>query len=265
MMVIPMVMPAIFITPNPNDTVCTGTAVTYSAIITGGGTSPAYQWVVNGTNVGTGGSSYSYHPLNNDTVLCVLTSNAICASPAVVKSNEVAMVVDTFAIPTIALSGPVSAAVGSTATITATITNAGSVYTIYWMNSGTVFNTTSVPSVSYTKVSDTDTVTAKIVPTGGCYDSTTSLAHVVLNANAGIQDVFGSTDIQLYPNPAGDVLHIMANITLQSVTITNLLGQVVYSFAGDNSMQATINIRQLSKGIYFVKINNERVLRFVKE
>ena len=253
MVVNPLVMPAIFITPNPNDTVCTGTAVTYTAIITGGGTSPAYQWVVNGANVGTGSSSYNYHPLNNDTVLCVLTSNAVCASPAIVKSNSLAMVVDTFTIPTITLSGPASAAIGSTVTITATITGAGSAYTIYWMNAGTVFNTTSVPSVSYTKVSDTDTITAKIVPTGGCYDSATSFAHIVFNANVGIQDVFGSTDIQLYPNPAGDVLHITGLRSPMTYTLYEMTGRRVLTGAlpsGENE----INISTLARGIYLLLV-----------
>jgi hypothetical protein len=52
-------------------TVCNGTSVTYKAIPTNGGSSPTYQWKVNGTNVGTNSQTYTYVPLNGDQVSVV--------------------------------------------------------------------------------------------------------------------------------------------------------------------------------------------------
>ena len=262
------IIPSISISANPAGLICLtdGSFVTFSSSSISGGSSPVYQWIINGSNVGVSAPGYTYLPVNADSVRCVLTSSESCASPSVVSSNMLIMTVDTIVTPAITLSGASAAAIGSTVTITATVANAGSSYLIYWMNHGIVFTTTTLPSVSYTKVLSADSITAKVIVTsGGCYDSTISFAQIVSSFNEGIINMNGASSIELYPNPAGDVLHILANITLQSVTITNLLGQVVYSSAGDNSMQATINIRQLSKGIYFVKINNERVVRFVKE
>ena len=91
-------------------------------------------------------------------------------------------------VPTISLSGVVSAAVGSTVTVTATVTNAGSSYIIHWMNHGIEFTTTTVPSVTYTKAAGIDTITARVVSTAtyGCYDSTTSGKHIVSDAAEGL-------------------------------------------------------------------------------
>ena len=262
--VYPVDAPAISIYATPNDTICAGMAVNFTATIATGGSTPAYQWKVNGTNAGASLPNYAYLPSAGDSVRCILTSSAPCASPLVVSSNTIYMVVDTITVPTITLSGPIAAAIGSTVTISATVTGAGSTYTIYWMNQGAVFTTTTVPSVSYTKVSDTDTITAKIVPTGGCYDSTISIAQIVFNTNVGINDLYSQSAIELYPNPAGEVLNIKSAGIVRSVVITNLLGQVVYSNEKD-TLEGGIDIHQFSKGVYFIRINEGRVMRFVKE
>ena len=264
MVIYPVDVPTISIFATPNDTICAGIAVNFTATIATGGSTPAYQWKVNGTNAGASLPNYAYLPSAGDSVRCILTSSAPCASPLVVSSNTIYMVVDTITVPTITLSGPIAAAIGSTVTISATVTGAGSTYTIYWMNQGAVFTTTTVPSVSYTKVSDTDTITAKIVPTGGCYDSTISIAQIVFNTNVGINDLYSQSAIELYPNPAGEVLNIKSAGIVRSVVITNLLGQVVYSNEKD-TLEGGIDIHQFSKGVYFIRINEGRVMRFVKE
>jgi hypothetical protein len=74
--------------------VCSGTSVTFTATPTNGGTTPSYQWQVNGTNAGTNSATYTYTPVNNDAVICVLTSNATpCVSGNPATSNTVTMTV----------------------------------------------------------------------------------------------------------------------------------------------------------------------------
>ncbi len=60
--------------------VYTGTSVTFTATPTNGGTTPAYQWKVNGNNAGTNSNVFTYTPSNGDAVYCILTPNAPCVS-----------------------------------------------------------------------------------------------------------------------------------------------------------------------------------------
>lgn len=65
----------------PSGAICLGTSVTFTASPTNGGTTPAYQWKVNGGNVGTNSNTYTYTPVATDVITCVLTSNlATCVS-----------------------------------------------------------------------------------------------------------------------------------------------------------------------------------------
>jgi hypothetical protein len=60
--------------------VCVIISATYTATPTNGGTNPSYQWKVNGIDVGTNSSTYSYTPANGDLVSCVLTSSELCTT-----------------------------------------------------------------------------------------------------------------------------------------------------------------------------------------
>ena len=76
-----------------NNPICKGASVTFTATPTNGGTTPTYQWKVNGVNKGTNSSTYTYAPANNDVVTCVLTSNATCPSGNPATSNAITMIV----------------------------------------------------------------------------------------------------------------------------------------------------------------------------
>ncbi|MCX6267403.1 MAG: T9SS type A sorting domain-containing protein [Bacteroidetes bacterium] len=74
--------------------VCAGNFVTFTATPSNGGNLPSYQWVVNGTNVGTNNATYTYVPADNDEVKCRLVSNATCVSGNPATSNTITMIVN---------------------------------------------------------------------------------------------------------------------------------------------------------------------------
>ena len=72
--------------------------------------------------------------------------------------------------------------------------------------------------------------------------------------------------ISIYPNPATTSLTITSPDKITQITITNVLGQTVYSsqFAV-GSLQPSIDVANLACGLYFVKVNDGVVRKFVKE
>src|SRR5512140_3487494 len=118
--------------------VCSGTTVNYTATPTNGGTTPVYQWKVNGTNAGTNSSTYSYVPVNNDIVTVTLTSNETCTTGSPATSANLTMTVN----PNLPVSVTVSADAnpvcsGTTVNYTATPTNGGTTPVYQWKVNGT--------------------------------------------------------------------------------------------------------------------------------
>lgn len=110
--VTPSVSIAITAGTNPS---ASGASVTFTATPTNGGASPAYQWRVNGVNVGTNSPTYTTTTLTNGQIVtCVITSNAACASPVTATSNSITMTIT---------GGGVYCAAGSTSTTGEYISN----------------------------------------------------------------------------------------------------------------------------------------------
>ncbi|MCK9301751.1 MAG: Omp28-related outer membrane protein [Bacteroidales bacterium] len=72
----------------------------------------------------------------------------------------------------------------------------------------------------------------------------------VFNSPVGINEQVSS--IKIYPNPASNAVTIYNTVNLKSVLIYNTTGQLVIE-SGNSS---TINISSLSKGLYFMIIND---------
>ncbi len=71
-------------------------------------------------------------------------------------------------------------------------------------------------------------------------------------------------DITIYPSPAHEVITINATGALHEVLVSNALGQVMLSRLC-NADNVEVDISALPAGVYFVKVNNMEVRKFVKE
>jgi len=138
--------------------VCTGTSVTFTATPTNPGTSPIYQWKVNGSNAGGNSPTYTYNPLNGDNIVCILTSNASCASGNPATSNNIIMSV-TGSLPVsvniVASENPVCS--GTSVIFTATPLNPGTAPTYQWKVNGANAGGNS-PTYSYMPVNGDDII-----------------------------------------------------------------------------------------------------------
>ena len=131
--------------------VCAGNPVTFTATPANGGPAPVFQWKVNGINVGTNSSTYTYIPNNGDVVTCVLTSSLTsCISGNPATSNAITMTVN----PNLAVSITISASAnpfceGSPVTFTGTPVNGSPTPSFQWKVNGVNVGTNS-PDYTYT-------------------------------------------------------------------------------------------------------------------
>ena len=247
--------PTIGIT-TPVDTVCAGTAVTFTTSVSGS-TTFAYKWVVNGSVVAATGSSYTYTPANGDSVRCILAGTGDCSGAAdTVSSNTIHMVVDAPVVPVITLSGTAAAITGSAVTLTASITPValptGS-YTVKWYNNGTLFSTTTSPITTCTVTTGANNITATIIPAIACTDSAATAAAFIIKASPeGISTVTAQQQVSIYPNPAHNEIIVTGN-GLSIITISNTIGQIVQTRKAA-ATQERIDISSLPPGIYLVTV-----------
>ncbi|HRH66112.1 MAG TPA: hypothetical protein PLU53_07430 [Bacteroidia bacterium] len=156
---------------------CPGAAATFTALPTNGGTTPAYQWKLNGTNVGTNSDTYTVSSLNNgDVITCVMTSNmpGVTANPA--TSNALTITVSPVVTPSISIaisSGSNPSCSGSSVTFTATPVNGGTAPSYQWKVNGTNAGTNAA---SYTTSSLTNGQSVSCVMTSNALCLSTSVA-----------------------------------------------------------------------------------------
>jgi uncharacterized protein (TIGR02145 family) len=143
----------IAITASAND-ICSGTMVTYTANPTNPGSSPSYQWQVNGINTGTNNPLLTYIPVSGDLVSCILTSSdTVCPTNNPATSNTITMIVNPnlpVSVSIVASSNPFCP--GSSVTFTATPTNGGTTPQYQWIVNGVNVGTNS-PIYSYNPAS----------------------------------------------------------------------------------------------------------------
>jgi trimeric autotransporter adhesin len=84
------------------------------------------------------------------------------------------------------------------------------------------------------------------------------------DTTSGIANINYSPAISIFPNPTYSIITISANTTINSISITNLLGQTVYSQVYNNK-QVQVNMETLPVGVYFIKVNELYVQKVVKQ
>jgi hypothetical protein len=75
---------------------------------------------------------------------------------------------------------------------------------------------------------------------------------------------FNTSSLKLYPNPVLSVLNVDNNLTNQPYKIVDTLGKVILK-GNLNEGNNSINVEHLSKGIYYLKVSDNRASKFIKE
>ena len=163
-------------------TICQGTTVNFTATPVNGGTSPSYQWQINGFNVGTNSANYSTSSLSNGNVVsCILTSNAACSNPTSASSNDITMTVNTVSAPTLTISSAqgTSICAGTSVFFTATETNGGSSPNYQWKINGSNVGPNSAFFNTNTLVQG-DIVTCVVTSNAACVNGQTAASNALV-------------------------------------------------------------------------------------
>jgi len=231
-----LVTPLISITAVPGDTVCQGTAVTFTATPVYGGATPLFSWLQDGIPVSSA-ESYTYIPGNGDVIFCTMNSSYLCHVSGLAISNNIDMVVESSAAPIVTISINSGGSIDGTVyndTLVAAVTNPGLDPTYQWAVNGVdVPGAISATFYSYSLFSN-DVVTCTVTNKSICGTLTGSHSVVVIAANEGVKPVVTTnSNITLVPNPNNGNFSLKGTLSTTddeevSLEVTDMLGQVIY-------------------------------------
>jgi len=229
------------------DSICPGASVTFTATPSNGGTSPIYQWQVNGSNVGTSSSTFTSSSLvDGDIVSCVVISSLSCVTGNPATSNLITVAVFPTITPVISLLNGDS--------LVSSLTDGNQWYQYYSTGSVPVPGATGQ---SYVATADGEYF-AIVTDANGCSSDTSNIINVIINDITN----YSLTDIKVYPIPTGD--HIMIESDWNSSNpadfdITDILGHTL--FAGNiTSKIQKVNLESFAQGIYILRIRSENAV-----
>jgi len=141
-------------------------------------------------------------------------------------------------------------------------------YTIYWYDSSTGGYLGSGDSL----VLAYDTVpTTYMALAVGCFDTASTGTDTIARGYMPLMPIHPAgimmpltKDFTIYPNPALNQLYVTSSTTISSVEITDITGQEVYN-QNMAAQKAEIDTRNFAPGLYFIKINNNTIKKFVKQ
>lgn len=142
-------------------TICAGQSVTFTSTLVNGGTSPTYEWTLNGSVVGSDTSVYQTNSLKNgDVVRLTMQPYGSCAGNNGVYSNSITMTVTTAVVPSVTINASaIDICSGQQVTFTANALNGGSNAHYQWKLNGinvggdsAIFKTSALANADTVKV-----------------------------------------------------------------------------------------------------------------
>lgn len=169
------------VTINASQTsICSGENISFTALPTNGGTTPAYQWRVNGSNVGGNSNSFSSATLkDNDVVSVVMTSNGTCISGSPATSNTIAIKVNATSTPSVSIvASKQGICSGETVTFTASPVSGGTAPVYQWKVNGTNVGS-DTPTFTTTSLKDNEQVSVVMTSNSSCATTPNATSNVV--------------------------------------------------------------------------------------
>ena len=226
------------------DTICAGESVLLTALASGG-TSINYTYNWNTTPVSTN-DSVNVTPTANATYIVTVTSGANTAT------SSIAVVVHP--LPIVNLGNDTTICKNKTITLHA---GTGTGYVYNWSN-GTTSSTLVVDS-TFANGSGIAAISVTVTNSFGCISS--DAINITFVTCSGIDEFGSNASIAMYPNPTGGMTNIAINglNSNAELTVFNLQGKAILNKTVTNNTVTTLDLTYLPKGVYIVRVNNEKV------
>ncbi len=203
--------------------VCQDSTIDFQAVPSNGGTSPSYQWEVNGAAAGSDSAFFSDRRLNNgDVVSCTMQASLTCAAPVV--SPAITMLI--YPLPVIELTTDTVIAGGHSLQLSPQVS--GTISSYQWSPGKWLDNPESPDPIATPEEKIAYKLT--VVTTNGCVSTATEVVEVYYRL--AIPGAFT-------PNGDGrnDVFRVPPSVpvTIRRLAVYNRLGACVYSGSGEGA------------------------------
>ncbi len=154
--------------------ICAGGNISFTANTTNEGSSPLYEWKIEGEVVYSGGAVFSTSTLNdNDVVSCRLTSSEACVSPTSINSDDLLINVDPILEPTIeVMASATQICAGEEIVFTSSLTNGGVTPNYEWTVNGVTVGTNNSTFTS-SSLQNNDLVVCQLMSSEACASPST--------------------------------------------------------------------------------------------
>ncbi len=253
------IIPEVHITSNAAfEEFCKGDTACFAKNSLYGGSTPVYNWMINGSEIGINEETLSINGLDDqDVVSLKMTSSVECANPKTVTSNEITITINP--LPIVDLGTDQSIGTDESLTL-----DAGAGFTSYLWNTDEI---TQQITVDGSQGIGEHTYFVQVTDNKNCSNADTVVVEIksVLSSNFTDRE----TVFKAWPNPVKDFLHFEFtkdtpdNIVLE---ITNFSGQEIYSKsynASNEAIKDQIYLGNHNAGVYFLTLKSKKFGRQV--
>lgn len=242
--------------------ICVDDAVTFTATPINGGENPIYQWQLNGEDVGDNSPSFTYSDVEaNDHIFCYLTSSENCASTTPSMSNVIDM--ESYDTPDFEINATPNdtACTNQSIVLDANYQALSYIWSTGETSQQIVVTNESGPS------GGTQVYNIELVDENGCdgYDT----ISVFFDPCAGIYSDLNKNDIEVFPNPATDIISIKLNDfdADGKIEIYSSIGKLMEAIDLSSQLQndqINVDISSFKKGLYHIRISGPEISKTFK-
>ena len=252
--------PSVQIFVAPGRDICLGVPVNFTAFPATQG-SIAYQWVVNGSPVGSQTTDPQFKgPVEYGDSVWVELITDICSSVAYpVPSNKIEMLINP-APKTI--TGKVNPLENTQETYVVPLASTSS---YVWRVSGGTINgdsTNNIVKIDWGAKNPNASLILKEVDAKNCERENEIAIDVV--SIIGVNELDNAEIGQIYPNPSSEVVYIPVNVTgsemidIRLFDITGKLAKTVFSGSVSGNQLLTMSVDDLKTGMYYLELTNDK-------